>query len=197
MLDLHDHLLRDLEALLFAAGRPLPEKALLAALACHGPICPGELDDLLGELATAYPVDGPRGFELARLAEGWTFRTNRLSERALAGLFNSTDETKLSPAALETLAIVAYAQPVSRPQIAEVRGVSSDSAVQTLVDRELIAEVGRSDGPGGAVLYGTTERFYVLFGLEGLAALPALEEFEVGEDEREELRRKLGLSVPE
>jgi len=84
---------------------------------------------------------------------------------------------------------------VLRLEIAEIRGVNSDSAVQTLVDRELIAEVGRRDSAGAAVLYGTTLRFQVAFGLDGLGTLPALEGFSPGEVEQEELRRRLGLLV--
>jgi segregation and condensation protein B len=90
---------------------------------------------------------------------------------------------------------VAYLQPVSRPEIAEIRGVNSDSAVQTLVDRELILETGRRDDAGGAILFGTTRRFQVAFGLDGLEQLPALEGFAPGEAERDELRRRLGLLV--
>jgi segregation and condensation protein B len=122
-------------------------------------------------------------------------RTNRLSEEALDALLAASESGRLSPAALETLAIVAYSQPVSRPEISEVRGVNSDSVLQTLLERELVTEVGRRQGPGGAVLYGTTERFQVVFGLDGLSALAPLEDFAPGEQEREELRRRLGLAL--
>jgi segregation and condensation protein B len=188
-------LLRDLEALLFAAGRPLSLAALCAALAHHGPLQTAEIAGLLEELSSTYSIDGPHGFELVQVADGWAFRTNRLACQALDALLASGDSTRLSPAALETLAIVAYSQPVSRPEIAEVRGVNSDSVLQTLLERELVREVGRSEGPGGAILYGTTERFQVVFGLESLASLPELEGFAPGEDERQELRRRLGLSL--
>ena len=100
------------------------------------------------------------------------FRTNRLCEGALSAAFDFGEDLRLSPAALETLAIVAYLQPVSRPEIAEIRGVNSDSAVQTLVDRELILETGRRDDAGGAILFGTTRRFQVAFGLDGLEQTP-------------------------
>jgi segregation and condensation protein B len=114
-------------------------------------------------------------------------------------LFDLPDDTgRLSPAAMECLAVVAYAQPISRPQVAEIRGVNSDSTVRTLVERELITEVGRSTAAGGAVLYGTTPRFEAMFGLAGLDDLPPLEGFALTEDQKDELRRRLGLlTVPE
>jgi segregation and condensation protein B len=190
-----DPLVRDLEAVLFAAGRPLDLAALVRAASHAHPAGAQEVTAALGRLEVAFPVDGARGFELTRLAEGWVFRTNRLCEGALSAAFDFGEDLRLSPAALETLAIVAYLQPVSRPEIAEIRGVNSDSAVQTLVDRELILETGRRDDAGGAILFGTTRRFQVAFGLDGLEQLPALEGFAPGEAERDELRRRLGLLV--
>jgi segregation and condensation protein B len=188
-----DILRRDVEALLFAAGRPLTTAEL--ALASGSPTGEEHVAALLCELAREYPVDGPRGFELARVAGGWQLRTNRQAEPALSALFDTEEDPRLSPAAFEVLAIVAYLQPVSRPEIAEVRGVNSDSPVQTLVERELIVEVGRREGLGNAILYGTTERFQVAFGLEGLTDLPPLADFELDEQERHELKRRLGLIV--
>jgi segregation and condensation protein B len=183
--------------LLFASGRPLPTGVLVTALAHHGSVDSGELEEVLDGIARAFPVDGTRGFELARVAEGWVFRTNRRAEQALSALQGVGDHGRLSQAALEALAIVAYTQPVTRAQISDIRGVNSDSVLQTLLDRDLVAEAGRREGPGAAVLYGTTERFQVVFGLESLAALPALQDFSPAEGEREELRRRLGLGLPE
>ena len=179
---------RELEAVLFAAGRPLALSELAAAV---GATDTQATEEALSLLETEFPVDGHRGFELARVAGGWAFRTNRLCEKALSSLFDLGDDIRLSPAAVETLAIVAYLQPVSRPEIAEVRGVNSESTVQTLLDRDLIAETGRSDQPGSAVLYGTTQRFQLAYGLDGLGSLPDLEGLQVSPETREELRRKL------
>ncbi len=190
-----DPLVRDLEAVLFAAGRPLDLSALVRAASHAHPAGEQEVTAALGRLEAVFPVDGAHGFELARLAEGWVFRTNRHCEGALSAAFDFGDDLRLSPAALETLAIIAYLQPVSRPEIAEIRGVNSDSAVQTLVDRELILETGRREDAGGAIVFGTTRRFQVAFGLDGLERLPALEGFAPGESERDELRRRLGLLV--
>jgi segregation and condensation protein B len=179
---------RDLEAVLFAAGRPLALSELGASV---GSDDPQVVQEALSLLETEFPVDGHRGFELARVAEGWAFRTNRLCQKALSSLFDLGDDDRLSPAAVETLAIVAYLQPVSRPEIAEIRGVNSESTVQTLLDRDLILETGRSDQPGSAVLYGTTRRFQLVYGLDGLDGLPDLQGLQVSAETREELRRRL------
>ena len=185
---------RDVEALLFAAGAPLGLEVLTQALAGRGSPDPAQIEQLLGDLAAEFPVGGERGIELVRLAGGWAFRTNPLCREAVAALFELPEDAgRLSAAALETLAIIAYLQPVSRPQIAEVRGVNSDSPLRTLSERELITEVGRAQGGGGAVLYGTTGRFEAMFGLAGLEDLPDLEGFALGEEQKEDLRRRLGL----
>jgi len=189
------HLTRELEALLFAAGRPLDLDSLREAASYHEPMEKAAVAAALEVLESRYPVGGDKGFELARVGGGWLFRTNAACELALARLFDAGEELRLSPAATETLAIVAYLQPVSRPQIAEIRGVNSDSALHTLLDRDLVREVGRRDAPGAAVLYGTTTRFLVAFDLADIGSLPPIEEFEVGDDQREELKRRLGLVV--
>jgi segregation and condensation protein B len=190
---------RDVEALLFAAGEPMALETILQALAVEGLEGRRAVEDILGSLETEFAPGGARGFELARLAGGWAFRTNPLSRAAVAGLLELPEEVgRLSSAAMECLAIVAYLQPVSRPQIAEVRGVDSDSPVRTLLERELITDVGRAQGGGGAVLYGTTTRFEAMFGLSALDELPPLEGFALSEEQKDDLRRRLGLrTVPE
>ncbi len=186
---------RDVEAVLFASGRSLSVERLAVAVSYAEPVSAGAVVECLEALQKEYAVGGLRGFELACVAGGWLFRTNAVAEAALSRLFDVSEDPRLSPAALETLAIVAYLQPVSRPEIAEIRGVNSDSALHTLLDREMVQEVGRRDGPGAAVLYGTTERFLIAFDLPGLDRLPPLAQFEVGEEQREELRRRLGVAV--
>jgi segregation and condensation protein B len=160
---------------------------------------PTRVEAVLTEIAAEFSPDGRHGFELARLAGGWAFRTDARCHAVVSRLFELPDDAaKLTPAAIECLAIIAYLQPISRPQIAEVRGVNSDSTVRTLLERELITEVGRSSAAGGAILYGTTPRFEAVFGLAGLDDLPALEGFALTEDQKEDLRRRLGLlNVPE
>jgi segregation and condensation protein B len=190
---------RDLEALLFAAGGPLALESMLQALCLEGPEGTAAVEGILDSLAAEFAPGGARGIELVRLAGGWAFRTNPRSRSAVTALFELPEDTsRLSSAAMECLAIVAYLQPVSRPQIAEVRGVNSDSPVHTLLERELITEAGRAQGGGGAVLYGTTPRFEAMFGLSGLDELPALDGFVLTDDQKDDLRRRLGLlTVPE
>jgi segregation and condensation protein B len=190
---------RDVEALLFAAGEPVKVDAMLEALGLDDGGPRQAVEEILDELATEFPAGGPRGFELAQLAGGWAFRTNSCSQDAVKAMFELPAEAgRLSPAAMECLAIVAYLQPVTRPQIAEVRGVNCDSPIHTLLDRELIGNVGRASGGKGAVQYATTPRFEAMFGLAELTELPPLEGFALTDDEKAELRRRLGLlTVPE
>jgi segregation and condensation protein B len=189
------------EALLFASGSPLSVEAIVAALGLAEEDGAGvrEVETVLAEIAAEFCGDGRHGFELVRLAGGWAFRTDARCHAVVSRLFELPDDVgKLTPAAIECLAVIAYLQPVSRPQIAEVRGVNSDSTVRTLLERELVTEVGRSSAAGGAILYGTTQRFEATFGLAGLDELPALEGFALTEDQKEDLRRRLGLlTVPE
>jgi segregation and condensation protein B len=189
---------RDIEAVLFAGGSPVSVDVILQALSLSGPDHREAVEQVLAELACEFAPQGERGFELVRLAGGWAFRTNPRCESVVTALFELPDDaTRLSPAAMEALAIVAYLQPISRPQIAEIRGVNSDSPVHTLLERELVTEVGRSHGPGGAALYGTTVRFEAMFGLADLGDLPAVEGFALNEEQKEDLRRRLGLpTVP-
>jgi segregation and condensation protein B len=190
---------RNVEALLFAAGDPLSVASMMQAMELEDADARRAVGEILRELATEFPTGGNRGFELVELSGGWVFRSNPESEGAIKALFELPAEVgRLSPAAMECLAIVAYMQPVTRPRICEIRGVNSDSPIRTLLDRELIADVGRTQTGGGAVLYGTTRRFETMFGLAGVEALPALEGFALGEEQKAELRRRLGLlTVPE
>jgi segregation and condensation protein B len=192
-------LVRDIEALLFASGAPLAVEAIVDALAVTGDDGQREVEEALAGIAREYSGDGRHGFELVRLAGGWAFRTDARCHSVVARLFEMPEDAgKLSPPAMECLAVIAYLQPVSRPQIAEVRGVNSDSTVHTLLERELVTEVGRSSAAGGALLYGTTRRFEAMFGLAGLDELPPLEGFALTEDQKDDLRRRLGLlTVPE
>jgi segregation and condensation protein B len=191
-------LTRNIEALLFAAGSPLSAEAMVSALALTGDDGRQEIEAALAAISEEYCEDGRHGFELVRLAGGWAFRTDARCHPVVSRLFEMPEEAgKLSPAAVECLAVIAYLQPVSRPQIAEIRGVNSDSTVHTLLERELVTEVGRA-AAGGALLYGTTRRFEAMFGLADLDELPPLEGFALTEDQKDDLRRRLGLlSVPE
>jgi len=171
-----DALARTLEALLVVASQPLSVDDLTEAAADDGE----RVETALGLLGERYR-EGRSGIVLEEVAGGWAFRASRDAAEACGRLFERPVERGLSQAALETLAVVAYLGPCSRPEIARWRGVAVDSVVAGLVERGLIAEAGRESGIGGAVRYRTTPLFERVFGLESLAALPRLEELG-GED---------------
>jgi segregation and condensation protein B len=166
-----DQLARTLEALLVVASAPLPVEELVAAADDDRE----RVELALGLLAERYR-EGRSGIVLESVAGGWAFRASRAAAEACGRLFERPVQRGLSQAAMETLAIVAYLGPCTRPEIARIRGVAADSAVAGLVERGLIAEAGRDDGAGGAVRYRTTPLFERVFGLESLSQLPRLEE---------------------
>ena len=164
-------LARDLEALLVVASAPLAVDELCAA----ADDSTERVETALGLLSDRYR-EGRSGIVLEKVAGGWAFRASREAAEACARLFERPVQRALSPAGLETLAIVAYLGPVSRPEIARIRGVAADSAVAGLLERGLIAEAGRDEGHGGAVRYKTTALFERVFELESLAQLPRLDD---------------------
>jgi segregation and condensation protein B len=177
-------LARTLEALLFLS----PEPVALADLAQAADVWPDEAEAALGELRDAY-APGARGLVLRELAGGWTLATAPEAEPAARRLLAKPRTPPLTPAQAETLAIVAYLQPVSRPEITRIRGVSADSAAATLLERGLVEEAGRSQF--GAVLYRTTGLFLKLFGLNALDDLPDPAQWDPTPDEAAELRDRL------
>lgn len=166
-----DSLARTVEALLIVASAPLPVDELARAADDDAE----RIETALGLLTERYR-EGRSGIVLEHVAGGWAFRAAREAAEACSRLVERPVERGLSQAGLETLAIVAYLGPVSRPEIARIRGVAADSAVAGLLERGLISEAGRDDGPGGAVRYRTTALFERVFGLEDLAALPRLDD---------------------
>jgi segregation and condensation protein B len=170
-----DRLARTVEALLVVATSPLSLEELAEATEDH----PERIETAIGLLRERY-AEGRSGIVLEQVAGGFAFRASREAADACARLFERPVERGLSQAALETLAIVAYLGPCSRPDIARIRGVAADSAVASLVERGLVTEAGREPGQGGAVRYRTTPLFERVFGLESLAALPRLDD--LGED---------------
>lgn len=173
-----DALARAIEALLVVASQPLSVEELAAAAGDEAE----RVETALGLLGERYR-EGRSGIVLEHVAGGWAFRASREAADACARLFERPVERGLSQPALETLAIVAYLGPCSRPDIARWRGVAVDSVVAGLVERGLIAEAGRESGAGGAVRYRVTPLFERVFGLESVAALPRLEEFGGEQDE--------------
>ena len=177
-------LARTIEALLFLAPEPVPAAELIEAAQCSEE----ELTAVIEELRTAYEP-GTRGIELRELAGGWTLATAVDTEPAARRLLSKPRTPPLTPAQAETLAIVAYLQPVSRPEITRIRGVSADSATATLLERGLIEEGGRSQF--GAVLYRTTPLFLKLFGLASLDQLPDPSAWDPSPEEEATLRERL------
>jgi segregation and condensation protein B len=169
------------------ASEPLTTAEL--AEACESP--PERVERALDALAERH-AEGRSGVVLERVAGGWGLRAAATAAEACARLLERPPDRSLSPAALETLAVIAYLQPVGRPEITRVRGVSADAAVAGLVERGLIEEAGRAELPGAPVLYRTTPAFDRVFGLaEGVADLPPLGEAAPGDVD--ELRERLHL----
>ena len=177
-------LARTVEALLFLAPDPVSIGDLVEATESSAVQVRTALDRLTEEL-----VPGRRGVVLRELGGGWTLASDPAAELAARRLLARPRTPPLTPAQAETLAIVAYLQPVSRPEIARIRGVNSESAVQTLSERGLIEESGRSRF--GAVIYRTTELFERLFGLSGLDELPDPAKFDPTPEDAAELRERL------
>jgi segregation and condensation protein B len=176
-----DQLARTLEALLVVASTPLPVEELVAAADDDRE----RVETALGLLSDRYR-EGRSGIVLEQIAGGWAFRASRDAAEACGRLFERPVQRGLSQASLETVAIVAYLGPVTRPEIARIRGVAADSAVAGLVERGLIAEAGRDDGVGGAIKYRTTPMFERVFGLESLSQLPRLDDLAGDVDELRE-----------
>jgi segregation and condensation protein B len=164
-----DDLARTVEALLVVASQPLTVEDI--AVAADDDLA--RVEEALEILGERFAV-GRRGIVLEHVAGGYAFRASREAAAACARMFERPVERGLSQAALETLAVIAYLGPCTRPDIARVRGVAADSVVAGLVERGLISESGRDEG--GAVRYRTTPLFERVFGLESLSALPRLDD---------------------
>jgi segregation and condensation protein B len=179
-----DDLARVVEALLFLSSEPVSLGEL--ADASEEPV--EAVEEAVAALADAY-APGRRGLVLREVAGGLTLASDPLAEPAARRLLAKPRLAALTPAQLETLSIVAYLQPASRPEIARIRGVDADSPVATLLDRGLIEESGRSQF--GAVLYRTTGLFLKLFGLQSTAELPDVAEWDPTPEEQATLRDRL------
>ncbi|MFL5825702.1 MAG: SMC-Scp complex subunit ScpB [Thermoleophilaceae bacterium] len=177
-------LARVVEALLFLSPEPVSVSDL--ADACE--VGEGEVIEALARLREHY-AEGWRGVVLREVAGGFTLATDPVAEHAARRLLARPRTPPLTQAQAECLAIVGYLQPVSRPEIARIRGVASESAVGTLLERGLIEESGRSQF--GAVMYRTTDLFQRLFGLRGLDELPDPAQFDPTPEEEGELRERL------
>jgi segregation and condensation protein B len=181
-----DEARRALEAMIMVADQPA-DPALLAQLV---ELAPEQVEDLLAGLARTYEEEG-RGFELVKVAGGWRFQSHADLSPYVERFILSGQTARLSAAALETLAIVAYKQPISRAQVAAIRGVNVDGVMRTLQQRGYIDEVGRDPGPGQATMFGTTPLFLERLGLNGVDELPSLGDFIPGADVVELLEQGL------
>ena len=179
---------RALEAVIMVADSPV-DATLLAHLV---ELPEAEVAQMLDELARDF-IEQERGFELVQVAGGWRFQSHPDQALHVERFILEGQTAKLSAAALETLAIIAYKQPISRAQVAAIRGVNVEGVVRTLEQRGYIAEVARDPGPGQAVLFGTTPLFLDKLGLNSLSDLPSVVDFVPGADVVEAL--EYGLRI--
>lgn len=162
-----------LEAMLFVAGEPLTPRRLAEALGCDE----GRVLSALQELSEEYRAEN-RGIQLRVMGNGWRLHTHPAYASYVEKMLLASRRARLTRAAVETLAIIAYLQPITRSQIANLRGVQSENVVKVLVEMGLVAEAGKEKAPGGPALYVTTDKFLERFGLRSLEELPPLEDFE-------------------
>lgn len=177
---------RAIEAIVMVSDLPV-EPHLLAQLL---ELPPARIEELCDQLSAEYERDD-RGFQLVRVAGGYRFQSHADLAPYVERFLLEGQSARMSAAALETLAIVAYKQPVSRAQIASIRGVNADAVMRTLQARGLIREVARDPGPGQAVLYGTTTLLLERLGLDRIDQLPPLAEFVPGPEIMDALERSL------
>jgi segregation and condensation protein B len=168
----HEEIRRAIESIVLVATEPVPLELLSQLLERPH----GEIERICDDLAEEYRARSS-GFELVLVAGGYRYQTVADTAPYVERFILDEQRARLSGAALETLAIVAYKQPISRAQIASIRGVDPDGVLRTLSARGYVAEVGRDDGPGQAVLFGTTQLFCEKLGLSSLDELPPIAEF--------------------
>ena len=180
-----------LEAMLLASSDPVSATDLAKVLGA----APGEVSAQLADLAAEY-ADANRGFQLREVAGGWRLFTHPAYHDQVETLVMSWDTRRLSQAALETLAVIAYHQPVTREGVKAIRGVNSDGVISSLVDKGLVREAGRDPQRAQAIRYATTQAFLERFGLKSLRELPDLEQFAPDEESRKFIRERLsGRSI--
>ena len=183
-----DETRRAVEAILMVADMPV-DPHLLAQVT---ETAPAVMDELLATMAAEYQTED-RGFVLVKIAGGYRFQSHPDLTAYVERFVLEGQSARLSSAALETLAIITYKQPISRAQVASIRGVNVDGVVRTLEQRGYIAEIARDPGPGQAVLFGTTSLFLERMGLGSLDDLPPVADFVPGADVVEAL--EIGLRV--
>ncbi|MBU3688177.1 MAG: SMC-Scp complex subunit ScpB [Acidimicrobiales bacterium mtb01] len=182
-------IVRALEAILLVASEPVPTDLLAQILEQPGAV----VDQLCASLASAYDEAG-HGFELVRIAGGYRYQSRGDLAPYVERFILDGQRARLSGAALETLAIIAYKQPISRSQIASIRGVDPDGVLRTLQSRGYVDQVGRDPGPGQAVMWGTTPAFLEKLGINSVNDLPPIVDFVPDAEVVEALEQ--GLRIP-
>ncbi|RME97532.1 MAG: SMC-Scp complex subunit ScpB [Bacteroidetes bacterium] len=173
-----EQLVQHIESLVFTADHPISVEEITSVLEeSFGVKFPAEeIEAAIAQLRERYQAE-TYAFEICEIAGGYQFMTKGIYHHTVGVFLRQTTRKRLSRSALETLSIVAYKQPVSKPELEKIRGVSCDYAIQKLLEKELVVIVGRSDGPGKPLLYGTSEKFMDYFGLRSLEDLPTPKEF--------------------
>lgn len=174
---MQDQIAPSIEAICMVSDQPVPSQMLAELLE----VSAAKVDEVCAELAKEYE-ESNRGFMLVKVAGGWRYQSHPDEAPYVERFVLDGQTAKLSGAALETLAIIAYKQPLSRAQIAAIRGVNVDGVLKTLQSRGYITELGHDPGPGQAILFGTTPMFLDKLGLDSLADLPPLGDFIPGPD---------------
>ena len=161
------------EALIFVADEPLSAKTIADVLKIERDV----VEKAIGDLMKEYDRRNG-GIQLREIAGGWQIATRPEHHEQIRAYLKSRPSAKLSLASLETLAVIAYKQPVTVPEILEIRGVQSPSAIKTLLDKRLIVAKGRKETVGRPMMYGTSKEFLIQFGLKDLTELPSIEDFQ-------------------
>jgi len=161
------------EALIFVADEPITAKMIAQVVKVDREA----IEKVIAELANDYEA-GKGGLQLREIAGGWQIATRPEFHEQVRAYLKSKPSAKLSLASLETLAVIAYRQPVTVPEILEIRGVQSPSAIKTLLDKRLIVAKGRKETVGRPMMYGTSKEFLIQFGLKDLSELPSIEDFQ-------------------
>ncbi len=162
------------ESLIFVADEPIDSKAIAKVLRLEQ----SAVEEAIQSLLEDYGERSSSGLQLREIAGGWQISTRPEHHEHIRTYLKSRPSAKLSLASLETLAVIAYKQPVTVPEILEIRGVQSPSAIKTLLDKRLIVAKGRKETVGRPMMYGTSKEFLIQFGLKDLSELPSIEDFQ-------------------
>lgn len=176
-----------IESLIFAAPRPIPIDDIVSTLAeaFEVDVSVNEVEKAINEIVAKYN-DPIHAIDIQEVSGGFTFMSKPAHHHVLAVYLKQTENRKLSKAALETLSIIAYKQPCTRTDIESIRGVNCDYAIQKLLEKDLVHIIGRNEGPGKPLIYGTSETFMNYFGLKTISDLPKLKEI------KEEVQNVIG-----